>query len=153
MLHVMVESHLKKIKQLFPDKTIIPKQHYLPHLVSAIERFEPSTQVWSMRFEGKHQFIKQRMGGNHNFKNVLKSVAERCIMYETTLNVGEQHPLFSKDLVIGKVKTATDFLTCKLKINAFLGIDTELIKSVHTANWIVLHGQKYVKNQCLNAFR
>ena len=51
-----------------------------------------------MRFEGKHQFIKQRLKGNNNFKNVVKSLADRCSMYETTLNVGTDHALFSKDL-------------------------------------------------------
>ncbi|CAG2237294.1 unnamed protein product [Mytilus edulis] len=87
MLKIMIESHLKKFKDLFPEKTIKAKQHYLVHLWNAIIRYGPLTQVWSMRYEGKHQFIKQRMSDNPNFKNVVKSLSERCVMYEASLNI------------------------------------------------------------------
>lgn len=36
MLKVMISSHLKQFKELFPEKNIIPKQHYLIHLPSTI---------------------------------------------------------------------------------------------------------------------
>ncbi|XP_045210242.2 uncharacterized protein LOC123561730 [Mercenaria mercenaria] len=81
MLQVVIQDHLKKFKLLFPNKNIIPKQHYMVHLPSTIERYGSLTNVWSMRFEGKHQFIKQRLSGSNNFKNVVKSVADRCAMY------------------------------------------------------------------------
>ena len=61
LLRTMIESHLKKFKELFAEKNIIPKQHYLEHLPSDIERYEPLINTWGMKFEGKHQFIKQRM--------------------------------------------------------------------------------------------
>lgn len=32
-LKLLIEQHLKHFKQLFPDENIIPKQHYLLHLL------------------------------------------------------------------------------------------------------------------------
>ncbi|VDI00934.1 Hypothetical predicted protein [Mytilus galloprovincialis] len=143
MLKIMIESHLKKFKDLFPEKTIIPKQHYLVHLLNAIIRYGPLTQVWSMRYEGKHQFIKQRMSGNPNFKNVVKSLSERCVMYEASLNIGEQHSLFSNDLILGKFKAVVNN-ECKNKIAAFFGTNVDGIKSIYAVNWIIYNGQKFV---------
>lgn len=57
-----------------------------------------------MRFESKHNFIKERMIGCHNFKNIEKSIAERFAMYECTLNLCDKHPLFNNDCMFGKTK-------------------------------------------------
>ena len=36
-LKVLIETHLRKFKELFPDKNIIPKQHYLIHIPEMIK--------------------------------------------------------------------------------------------------------------------
>ena len=56
MLKVLISRHCRKFKELFLLQNIIPKQHYLVHLPSTIEKYGPLVHVWSMRFENKHQF-------------------------------------------------------------------------------------------------
>lgn len=75
MLKILISRHCRKFKELFPNHNIIPKQHYLLHLPSTIEKYGPLVHVWSMRFENKHQFLKQKMAGSKNFKNIEKSLA------------------------------------------------------------------------------
>lgn len=55
---------------MFPDKTIISKQYYLIRLAFIIEKFGALCNVWSMRFETKHNFVKDRLTGFPNFKNI-----------------------------------------------------------------------------------
>ncbi len=107
VLTTLIASHLREFKHLFPNKNIIPKQHYMVHFPSALRRFGPLTQVWCMRFEGKYHFVKQRIRGNPNFKNIEKAIADRCAMYECSLNVGHSHALFKNDLgVSSSVKSS-----------------------------------------------
>lgn len=92
------------------------------------------------------------MKGSNNFRNIVKSLMEKSIMYETSLSTCDEHVLFSKDLSVGKAKMATDILFCKRQINSFSVTDINTIDSVHITNWIIFHGQKYIKDQCLVAF-
>lgn len=41
MLKVLIPSHLRQFKHLFPDQNIMPKQHYMGHLPYIIEK------IWS----------------------------------------------------------------------------------------------------------
>lgn len=67
---------------MFPDKNIISKRHYLLHLAFIIEKFGALCNVWSMRFETIHNFVKDRLTDFPNFKNIEKSIAELCAKYE-----------------------------------------------------------------------
>ena len=53
-LKYMINDHLLLFKRLFPNCSIIPKQHYLIHLPTTMKKLGPSTRHWCMRFEGKH---------------------------------------------------------------------------------------------------
>ncbi|XP_062580359.1 uncharacterized protein LOC134242286 [Saccostrea cucullata] len=119
MLRFMISSHLRQFKELFPDKNIIPKQHYLIHLPSTIEKFGALCNVWTMRFESKHNFVKERMAGCHNFKNIEKSISERFAMYECSLNLCDKHPLFNNDCMFGKTKPIHQIEYCKEKLESF----------------------------------
>lgn len=123
---------MQKCKELFPNYNIIPKQHYLLHLPSTIEKYGPLVHVWSMRFENKHQFLKQKMTGSKNFKNIEKSVANHFARYECALNACEKHPLFHNDLVVGKSTNISNLAETKQRINAFFGTEIDCIKHVHT---------------------
>lgn len=90
-----------------------------------------------MRFESKHNFIKERMIGCHNFKNIEKSIAERCAMYECTLNLCDKHPLFNNDCMFGKTKPVLQIENSREKLSSFFGIDANQVKSVHEVGWIL----------------
>lgn len=47
------------LQATFPDFTLRPKHHYIEHYPHLIKKFGPLTDVWTMRFEGKHKFFKR----------------------------------------------------------------------------------------------
>ncbi|XP_028395767.1 uncharacterized protein LOC114519789 [Dendronephthya gigantea] len=72
-LKVIISEHHVMFKRLYPHASIIPKMHYLIHVPDEILRFGPPRNIWTMRFEAKHSFLKSSI--TKNFKNVPKSVA------------------------------------------------------------------------------
>lgn len=51
--------------------------HYVEHYPELIRCFGPLVHLWTMRFEGKHRFFKRVVHDTQNFKNVLKTLANR----------------------------------------------------------------------------
>ena len=152
MLKVLIPSHLRKFKDLFSNQNIIPKQHYMGHLPYIIEKMGPLTRVWCMRFESKHQFLKERAGNSKNYKNLEKSLAVRSAMYECALNVSEKHLLFHNDLIVGKSSVPTNIAEVKQMVNSFFGTEVNCIKHLHNVSWIIINGQKFIPLKCEVAF-
>lgn len=75
-LRICVEEYLRTFRELYPSKTIIPKQHYMLHYASQMEKFGPLIHSWTMRQESKLSFVK-RVSRSSNYKNVAKTVARR----------------------------------------------------------------------------
>ena len=50
-LKILIENHLKKFKELFPDKNVIPKQHYLIHTPEMIKLLGPMIRSSCSSFE------------------------------------------------------------------------------------------------------
>ena len=75
-LRVLIEEKLSLFKHLYPGENVIPKQHYLVHYPSQIEKFGPLLQSWTMLHESKLSFVK-RVSVKSNYKNVSKTVAKR----------------------------------------------------------------------------
>lgn len=87
----MIEHHLKRFKQFFPENSVILKQQYLLHLPAQIFSLGP---MMCMRFQSKHCFFKQ-WSSKLNFKNVCKSLVKHNQLYECCLNeMGMEHPIF-----------------------------------------------------------
>lgn len=57
-LEQLVYTHNNDFKLEYPKVPCSPKFHYLIHLPKQIERFGPGRCHWTMRFKGKHLFIK-----------------------------------------------------------------------------------------------
>ena len=75
-LRVLIEEKLTLFVTLYPDKRIIPKQHYMVHYPRQIEQFGPLVHSWCMRHEAKLSFIK-RASKRGNFKNMCQTVAKK----------------------------------------------------------------------------
>ncbi|KAF3857496.1 hypothetical protein F7725_009355 [Dissostichus mawsoni] len=102
-LKQMIEQHLKQFKQLFPDKNVTPKQHYMLHLPTQILSLGPLTRHMCMRFESKHCFFKQ-WSSKLNFKNVCKSLVNHNQLLECCQNeMGIEHPIFLHEKELGPV--------------------------------------------------
>ena len=52
-LRVLIEEKLDLFKKLYPESSMIPKQHYMVHYPSQISRLGPLIQSWNMRQESK----------------------------------------------------------------------------------------------------
>lgn len=75
-LSILIEEHHSKFRELYPDKTIIPKMHYMLHYPRQIVLYGPLIYSWTMRHEAKLSVIK-RASSHGNFKNICFTVAKR----------------------------------------------------------------------------
>lgn len=71
--HLIVDHHTL-FKQLFPQKKLLPKHHFLIHYPRCIQKIGPVLHSWCMRYEGKHNFFKKQL---KSFKNVTKTLAKK----------------------------------------------------------------------------
>ena len=76
-LATLIEEHLTKFVELFPEKRLIPKQHFLIHYPRIMREFGPLTNFWAMRFESKHYFFSRLINNVKCFKNLPKTLTER----------------------------------------------------------------------------
>lgn len=77
MLQDMVEAFLSEVLICFPSFRLTPKFHYLLHYPEQTRRHGPLRCLWSMRYEAKHQTLKQSMTCSRNRKNICKSISTR----------------------------------------------------------------------------
>ena len=82
-LHQLIQEHLLLFCELFPDKNLKPKQHYLIHYPQHLLDFGPLRRCWCMRFEAKHNYFRRLIAIVKNFKNVCKTLAVRHQMLQT----------------------------------------------------------------------
>ena len=75
-LFITIEEYLRMFCEIYPATKLIPKQHYMVHYPSQIEKFGPLLHSWTMRQESKLSFIK-RVSHSGNYKNVSKTVTRR----------------------------------------------------------------------------
>lgn len=69
-LQFKISDHRQKYQEAFPNRKLLPKHHYLEHYPHMIRCFGPLVGVWTMRFEGKHSFLKEVARHTKCFKNV-----------------------------------------------------------------------------------
>lgn len=62
---------------VFPGRNKINKSHHLIHYTDSIRKIGPLIHYWCMRFEGKHNELKQMAQTSNNFKNITKTLATR----------------------------------------------------------------------------
>lgn len=73
----LVEEFLAAYFSLFPDATMKPKFHYLVHYPDLLMEYGPLVNVWTLRFEGKHNYFKELSKLTKNTKNLCKTLARR----------------------------------------------------------------------------
>jgi hypothetical protein len=70
-------NHHCLFKELFPEKRLIPKHHFMLHYAYVIRQTGPLISLWTMRFEGKHNYFSQLANHTKNFRNICYSLAMR----------------------------------------------------------------------------
>lgn len=85
-LNIVVVEYLETRKAVFPSDHLKPKHHYLLHYASLILKMGPLIQLWTMRFESKHSYLKRCVRRIQNFKNICQSLANQPQLLQTTLS-------------------------------------------------------------------
>lgn len=146
-LKLLIENHLKHWKELFPDHSVTPKQHYMIHLPSQIKSLGPMVRHMCMWFESKHCFFKQ-WASKLSFKNICKSLIKQNQLYESCQNVDTvMHPIFSNEREMGPVSEVKDLQYLCGKLRDFLGF-SEVHHAV-SVKWLVINGNKYATQKSM----
>ena len=112
VLRVLIAEHLSRFKHQFPNANIIPKQHYMIHIPTMIKQLGPLIRHSCFGFESAHNYFKE-VARRQNFKNLTKSLAERCQLNECS-NFADPndksscHPLFSSERKYGVLNCANE---------------------------------------------
>lgn len=83
-LDCKIAEHRQLLQSTFPDFRLRPKHHYVEHYPQLVRKCGPLTEVWTMRFEGKHKFFKKAIRNAQHFKNVAMTLAtkhQRSVSY------------------------------------------------------------------------
>lgn len=130
-LTIAVEEYLRLFRDLYPSRNLIPKQHYMVHYASQIEKFGPLIHSWTMRQESKLSFFK-RVSRSGNYKNVPKTVARRhqfWLCHQILLNPTMLTPQLevSPKRLVSTLSCEDHYLQCELKrIMPSLTIDSNI---------------------------
>lgn len=75
-LSQLITTHLR-CYQLYFDKPLKPKHHFLVHYEGIIRSMGPVIRFWAMRMEAKHQFFKNIAFRTKNFINIKQTLAQK----------------------------------------------------------------------------
>ena len=146
LLKGKIGEHFRNFKKHFPNISITPKQHYMIHIPSMIKQLGPMIRHSCFGFESAHNYFKE-LARKQNFKNLPKSLAERCQLKECrnfayTNEAGITHPLFSTEMNFGPLSGTTErertSLRAQFDIFGLLpGIN---LQNTYKTSWVVCYG-------------
>lgn len=145
-LRHLIDEHHSLFLELFPDRHLKPKHHFMLHYAGAIRRLGPLVHYWSMRFEAKHGFFKRLAHITCNFRNICKTMAFRHQML-LCYNLLCEH-IFTHHKEIGP--------GCTTSLSSIEGFDQILHKFEHTQltevyipSWVKWKGTEYCPGMTL----
>ncbi len=143
-LKQMIKDHHDYFLQICPNRSLKPKHHFMTHYPQQMRLLGPLANYWTMRFEAKHRFFKRLGHIVCNYRNILKTLADRQQMFLCyNLKCGKE--LVNRDVEIGPGSSTlvaslerADFLSTVLRVPLF--------SEVYVAKWCVVNGIKYSRN-------
>ncbi|XP_065099819.1 uncharacterized protein [Paramisgurnus dabryanus] len=134
-----ITDHRQALKAVFPDFKLRPKHHFIEHYPKLTKCFGPLVHLWTMRFEGKHRFFKRVIHDTQNFKNVLKTLANRHqLMMAFHLNA----PSFFKPQVQATSVTSVQVATLPQVAKDFIKSKTDS-QNIYNTSVVSVHGTDY----------
>ena len=109
-------------KRLCPHRNIILKMHHLVHYSRYVRMFGPLINVWAMRFEGKHAYLKKVQKMLNNFINPPFSLA---LIHQPLL---AKQQSVSNSLLKFEIRTSKP-ISCSLKTISYGGQVADFFKS------------------------
>nr|XP_055051346.1 uncharacterized protein LOC129437202 isoform X1 [Misgurnus anguillicaudatus] len=132
--HLIAEHH-QLFKNLFPERNLLPKHHFMLHYPRSIREIGPILHMWCMRYEAKHKFFKTQL---KSFKNITKTLAKKhqsCMaMYWESFS----HDRLS--LGPGKMMALSELKGGQEMASRLGAVMSDLIYCV---KWIKHHGTEY----------
>lgn len=143
-LEQLIRDHHMLFLQLFPDRHLKPKHHFITHYPSAIRHIGPLIHLWVMRFEAFHNFSRRLSHIVCNFQNIAKTLAYRnqillCynVMSKKTLVEREDEVGPGESVILASMEYA-EIVAQSLHV--------PLYDEVFIAKWCKVFGTKYCKN-------
>ena len=119
------------------------------HIPSMIKQLGPVIRHSCFNFESAHNYFKE-LAGKQNFKNLPKSLAERCQLNECGNfadwnESAKTHPLFATKKVFGPVSAATETekRSVQEKFNSLALLPGVKLQHLHEVAWVVCHSTKF----------
>lgn len=137
LLAHLIEEFLRKFTEV-TQMNIKPKFHFLVHYPQMFLKFGPLTQIWTMRFEAKHQVSKIAARASKNRLNITKTLALRN---QLSLNYRFMKGVGTIFFETGK-KTPLDFKSsvgCMISTKYNGKINFDLLSTIP---WFLLNGIK-----------
>lgn len=147
-LQSKIFDHRNLLIDTFPDFKLRPKHHFIEHYVHLIRCFGPLVDLWTMRFESKHNFFKKVVHDVLNFKNVLLTLS--CKHQQMMAYYLDCQNLFKPKLYIGNVdivKTSS----LEEKLRNVIEKKYPHQDSVSLAKDVHFYGTRYVKGMIISA--
>ena len=140
----LIKDHHDYFLELYPDRHLKPKHHFMTHYPRQMRLLGPLLHYWTMRFEAKHRFFKRLGHIVCNYRNILKTLCSRQQMY-LCYNIMSGKDLVERDVEIGPGSLE---LVASLEGAEFLSrtLEIHLFQEVYVAKWCIIHGIKYCKN-------
>lgn len=152
ILRELIAQHLHQFKEKFPNVNIIPKQHYLIHFPNMIRQLGPLIRHSCFGFESAHNYFKE-IARKQNFKNLPKSLAERCQLNECGNfgdpdEKGSSHPLFSTERNYGVLTLANESSkeSFRSQLDTFGMLPGVHLEHLYRTTWVMWCGTKFCKN-------
>ena len=145
-LRICVEEYLCTFRELYPSQTLIPKQHYMLHYASQMEKFGPLINSWTMRQESKLSFVR-KVSSSSNYKNVAKTVARRhqlwlCYQMQSNPHLLTPQLEISPRNMSNTLACEDNYIQCELK-RVIPSLSAESI--VCHPNWVTLQSSHFCK--------
>ena len=141
---VVIDHHLL-FKKLY-NRNLIPKHHFMTHYARLMCLFGPISQLWCMRFEGKHNPFKRHAHIVCNFKNIAKTLAYKHQVQQLT-----HFRMSDPFCTIPDVNNAIPVLVASLQvpssildeIKEALKKDLTMTSTIYVTHMISCNGQEY----------
>nr|XP_054775349.1 uncharacterized protein LOC129283670 [Lytechinus pictus] len=143
-LEQLIKDHHMIYLELFPERHLKPKHHFMLHYPSAMHLLGPLITYWVMRFEAKHNFAKRLAHIVCNFTNITKTLAYRNQMQLCYLVMSRQTTV-EREFEVGP---GTSVILASLEDADVIAqsVEIPLYDEVYRAHWCKVHGIVYQEN-------
>lgn len=137
-LYFLIEEYYSKFLELYEEKHLVARQHYLLHAPGQMKNMGPLYQYITLRWEGAHQKFKDDFKKLKCFKNPSLTSARQHEL--------KQAHLFKDSLVKKEVQGP-------VKIKSRLDLEysnllPENVNAIHSVSWVEIFGVKYTARKC-----